>query len=340
MTLRVTFLLIGLFLISNVQATIIIPGKVNNPIDSTIKLILLPTEIGGQKKEIIATLNDNNAFQFEIESDVPILADVFHGAIGFPIFINPNRLVSFHLTVETVTKGRVQFKGPGKVDNTFYLAYQTFVNTKLENRSLTSLKNSKSKEFMAFVDRRKAGRSNFVQTYLTNNEVDLSPELQKWVDNDIIYESGELLLKYPQLYYIANRRLKRKDLPKKYYTFLEEIPINNESAILQPTYLGFLEGYFFNYRIEKSKDWQTISSYKNQIKYVERFFFGSAKFYLQSIILLDAINDNPRLVEDEYRQFITSKAAESLKNKVKARYNKTTAPLKGKSIPIEAMVDI
>ncbi|HHH49714.1 MAG TPA: hypothetical protein ENK52_01900 [Saprospiraceae bacterium] len=338
--LRQTLIAVLFLLFSNnVNAKILIPGKVINPIDSVIKLVVLPTELGGERMELTAKLNNNNAFQFTLDSDVAILADVYHGAIGFPIFINPNKAVAFYLTVLDVKQGKVNYKGPGKADNTFFLEYQKFVSTKLENKKLASLKKSKAKEFVAFVQKRQKQKEQFIKNYQENYQISFSKELENWINNDIIYESAELLLKYPQLYYLANQKLKRKELSKKYYHFLENIRINNDSAILQPSYLGFLEGYFFVYRIEKAKDRQLLYSFKNQIKYVERFFIGNAKYYLQSLILLDGINSNPKWVEDEYRKFIVSKAPPSLIQKVKTRYALNTAPIKGKKIPTDFLVN-
>ena len=318
--------------------TVIVPGKVTNPQDTIVRLVVNSTQLGVANKIYKAALNDRNAFQFEIEIDRPVFAEFRHAGILFPIFLNPENPVSLALTANNPSIGTVRFRGPGKVDNTFYLEYFKFVATQLENKKLDELRKTRAKDFKTFVKSREDGKFEFIKAYLERTDVELSKALQIWVRNDIKYQSADLLLKYPYLFNIANNGMRSKELPKKYYKFLENIRINNDQAIHQPSYRSFLEGYFFNYRVESAKDWQYLTSYEKQFEYVEHFFVGDARFYLQSIILKEGINHNPRYIKKEYNQFLESKAPIPVKQKLKTLFTKATRQVRGEEMETLAFV--
>jgi len=318
--------------------TVIVPGKIVNAQDSIVRLVVNSTALGDENKIYKASINDRNAFQFKIEIDRPVFAEFRHAGIRFPIFLNPDKLTSLTLTANDYTQGTVRFRGPGKDDNTFYLEYFKFVATQLENKQINEIKKTRAKDFKTFVKSREEGKFEFIKAYLEKTDVELSKPLQIWVRNDIKYQTADLLLKYPYLFNMANNGMRSKELPKKYYKFLENVRINNDQAIHQPSYRSFLEGYFFNYRIESAKDWQYLTSYNRQFEYVEHFFVGDARYYLQSIILKEGINHNPRYIEKEYYQFLESKAPVNVKKKVRAIFTKATRQVKGEKLEATAFV--
>ncbi|MEL6924230.1 MAG: thioredoxin family protein, partial [Bacteroidota bacterium] len=285
------------------------------------------------------TLTSRDAFQFEVEIDKPIFAEFKHAGINFPVFLNPDNAVSITLLANTPKQGKVIFRGPGKADNTFYLEYFNFLIKELENKKLEEMKRIRAREFKQFVERREKAKFDFIKNYLDQQQVTLSPALQIWIRNDINYNTAELLLKYPYLFSVANNGLRKKEMPKKYYKFLETVRINNDQAIHQPSYRSFLEGYFFNYRLETAKDWQYLTSPERQYEYVNRFFVGKARYYLQSVILKEGINQSPEIMEEYYYSFLDGKAPRPLKRNIRSLFVNATRSVKGELLSSSALMN-
>jgi len=194
---------------------------------------------------------------------------------------------------------KIEFEGLAALDNQFYLNYQEEIlktTRKVPPKLLTKFK---PKRYLAL-------QKEFKQIqldYLNQSRHLIDPRLWTWLKNNIVYQFANNLFAYP------NQMNKQPNLKKNYYSFSENIVLNNKSAILQSAYQTFIIS-FIQYKLEKPQKWGINSSAEEQFKFIERYFIDDA-LYICQFFLLNRGQDQFRKKinwEKEAKDFLTSKA--------------------------------
>jgi len=356
--MRYLILLLALLTYTQVSASeIAILGKIQSPKDSIVVLSIPPSEIGGDYIQDTFYLNSKNAFRFRLHLAKATMATIRHAYIKFPIFIHPEHSLVIRLSANSDSKAVVNFKGRGSHDNQFYANYLNHLNKRLENKSLEQIEKTSSRAYKKFVLERAEQQRVFVKKH----QKKLSPQLISWVNNDIEYRAAELLINYPILLRQSNKFIKSIELPNFYYDFLKQVKLNNEAAMLQPSYQDFITSYFYNYQAIGRYVFETvphdgysnytldnrISSLDGMYNYVDDFFNGTPRYYVQSVLIRNEIQVFPDSVDTRYYNYLLSDAPVALKQQVKKVYTQrdyTTTLfnqiLAGEHIPVSAFRQI
>ncbi|RYD75312.1 MAG: TlpA family protein disulfide reductase, partial [Sphingobacteriales bacterium] len=132
------------------------------------------------------------------------------------------------------------------------------------------------------------------------------PNFKSYFSNRISYETANEKLNYPD--YKKYYTKKETVLPADYYSFLQSVKIQNDSALNLSGYLNFLDNFLY-YEVQRLKKDTQTSIYKfHDAKYAlaELYFTGKTREVILTQILNSAINYQP-IKESEaiYNRFVS-----------------------------------
>ena len=162
----------------------------------------------------------------------------------------------------------ITFDGTAAEENQFYLQYQNVLSQEKKNLPEEFLEKFKPKDYLIYQAKLKQRKIN----YLHKHQSKIDKRLLNWLENDVVYQFANNLFEYP------NRELITHTPSKKYYRFLEEIKLNEETAILQPTYQRFLLEYT-NHQLFKPQKWGRYASPDKQFRFVKRYFWKTSSIF-------------------------------------------------------------
>lgn len=167
------------------------------------------------------------------------------------------------------------------------------------------------------MDQNRAAREDFIDTFTRTADFEVAPQVLQWVRNEVVYTYATELLRYPSIFRDLHNGNRSRNPSASYYSFLEDIPLNNPDAILQGSYQRFLES-FISYKLEKPMGWALRKGGERQYSFLKRFFFGPSLYYMQYLLFERTVH---WLVEydymaEEYQAFMASKAPALLKQKL------------------------
>ena len=316
-------ILLSLFLclsFSRLPAQVRVVGKVNHPVDTVVTLLIPPTSLGGESRNVRARLSAGGEFRFAIRTNIATPAKIIHERISIPVFIVPDQSFSLEFTAGDGKTTRLRFGGPGGADNNFLHRYNRFLEEGTPPLDSNRLARSSAREFRQLMDQNRAAREIFLDTSSQAADTELAPQLLQWLQNDIIYAYANELLTYPSAFRDLHDGTKDRNPSAGYYSFLEGLQINNAEAILQDSYQQFLES-FIGYKLEKPKGWMQRRGGELYYSSFSRYLYGPPLYHMQYLVFertLKWLVEEDYMAE-EYRSFMASKAPALLKQKLKKR---------------------
>ncbi len=299
---KFSFLLTFVILNISVYSQAIISGTIANSAADTAYLYFHPTSLGtlGEMAEtIVAT---NGQFQFDINPSVAIPAVLEINDLQLLIFLFPDKSLHINIQEDTQNKVKIEFEGLAALDNQFYLRYQQEILKTTREIPPKLLTKFKPKRYLAL-------QKEFKQLqldYLNQSQNSIDPRLQTWLKNNILYQFANNLFDYP-------RQMPQSRVPNKsYYSFLDNIILNNKSAKLQSAYQTFIIS-FIDFKLEKPQKWGIHSTIKEQFKFIRRYFVGDALYIGQFFLLNRSRFKEEKNWEKEVKTFLASKAPEGYK---------------------------
>lgn len=315
---RISFALLLCLSVSGLSGQFNITGKVNHPADTVVTLMVPPTSLGGESRNLSSRLSAGNEFHFAVSTNIATPAEIVHGGARIRIFIIPDRSFSIEFTAAEREANAILFTGPGGADNTFFHEYLQFLEVEAPPVDSSQLARSTARKYRRLMDQNRAARELFLETYSQTAERELAPQLLQWLRNDIAYTYATELLRYPSVFRKLHKGTKNRYPSAGYYAFLEGIPVNNPDAILQDSYQRFLES-FVTYKLKKPMEWRLQTGGEYQYSMLNRFFIGPSLYYMQYLVFERTLNwlIKPDYMAGEYRSFMASKAPVLLKQKLK-----------------------
>ena len=315
---RLSFILLLCLSFSALPAQVDLVGKVIEPKNSIVTIIVPPTSLGGETRKLSKRLSDGNTFRFSIQTNTATPAVIAHAGIRIPVFMLPDQSFTLEFTAGKGKATGIRFGGPSGDDNTLLHRYLQFLETETPRLDSSQLARSTAKEYRTLMDRNQAAREGFLTTYIQSAKVEIAPQLLQWLRNDIAYTYGTQLLRYPSVFEDFHQGAKTRTPPASYYSFLSSIRINNPEAILLDSYQRFLESFFI-YKMERPMRWEMRTGGRGQYAQLNRYFLGLQLFYMQYLVFertLDWLIDADYMAE-EFQSFMASKAPDLLKQKLR-----------------------
>ena len=176
-------------------------------------------------------LDSLNRFAFELPVVRGTLVRAYYNEERSMFFVEPGD--SLHVVVEEgFSDSSYSFSGIGADNNRFVVEWMAeFGLPRLDYEGL------EVEDFKRQVDQRRRDQFEFLAA--RSKEYALSPGFVDYAVAHFNYEWANLMISYPTEYRFANGE-DNKDLPPKYYDFLQEIPLVDEKAIGMMDYHTFL----------------------------------------------------------------------------------------------------
>lgn len=113
-------------------------------------------------------------------------------------------------------------------------------------------------------------------------------------------------------------------VPEDYYSFIKDLPLQNEKAILSIYYYESLRDYFTTiWEPAKTKEWTPGKSIPDRVEDYTQYSQSQFSSYISDILLarsLDLLIDMNRLTEDNFTNIIKAVHDTSLNNYLELRY--------------------
>ena len=177
-------------------------------------------------------LDSLNHFFFELPVVRGTLVRAYYNEVRSMFFVEPGD--SLHVVVEEgFADSSYSFSGMAADNNRFVAEWMAeFGRPRLDYEGL------EAEDFKRQVDQRRRDQFEFLAA--KSKEYALSLGFVDYAVAHFNYEWANLMISYPTEYYFANGEYNR-DLPPKYYDFLQEVPLVDEKAIGTMDYRIFLE---------------------------------------------------------------------------------------------------
>ena len=209
----------------------IITGEIRDPTSREITFgYESPSALEDSEERVV--LDSLNRFAFELPAVRGTLVRAYYNEVRSMFFVEPGD--SLHVVVEEgFSDSSYSFSGIGADNNRFVAEWMSkFGTPSLDYEGL------EAEDFKRQVDQRRRDQFEFLAE--RSKEYALSVGFIDYAVAHFNYEWARLLISYPTNYYFANGEDNR-DLPPKYYDFLQEIPLVDEKAIGTMDYRTFLE---------------------------------------------------------------------------------------------------
>ncbi len=307
------------FLTVTLNGQVTISGRVYNPTDSIVKLLVSPTVLGGDFHTATALLTADQAFKFSIKSTMAIPAKIMHGSAVFSVFILPGRSFSVDIIIGENNELKLIFDGEGGLDNAHFHRYIQYISVHTPDITIEELAATTAMEYRRLADERRYQKEAFWAELSETVDFSPAPGMMEWIRNDITYNHATELLNYPGKFRQFHRGKRDRHPSDQYYSFLRALQVNNEDVILQDSYRTFLRA-FIEYKLEKPISWGLKVGGKKQYPFLRKFLIGQPLYCMQFQILeltMDLEGENTNM-DVEYQSFMASDAPSPLKEKLKA----------------------
>ena len=207
-----------------------ITGEIRDPTSREITFSYeSPSALENSEQRVV--LDSLNRFSFELPVVRGTLVRAYYNEARSIFFVEPGD--SLHVVVEEgFSDSSHSFSGPGADNNRFVVEWMAEFGT-----PSLDYENLEVEDFKRQVDQRRQGQFKFLSA--RSKEDALSPGFIDYAIAHFNYEWANLMISYPTNYYFANGHDNR-DLPPKYYDFLQEISLVDEKAIGTMDYHTFL----------------------------------------------------------------------------------------------------
>ena len=207
-----------------------ITGEIRDPTSREITFSYeSPSALENSEQRVV--LDSLNRFSFELPVVRGTLVRAYYNEARSIFFVEPGD--SLHVVVEEgFSDSSHSFSGPGADNNRFVVEWMAEFGT-----PSLDYENLEVEDFKRQVDQRRQGQFEFLSA--RSKEDALSPGFIDYAIAHFNYEWANLMISYPTNYYFANGHDNR-DLPPKYYDFLQEISLVDEKAIGTMDYHTFL----------------------------------------------------------------------------------------------------
>ena len=207
-----------------------ITGEIQSPTAREITFgYKSPSALEDSEQRVV--LDSLNRFSFELPVVRGTLVRAYYNEVRSMFFVEPGD--SLHVVVEEGFSDSSSFSGIGADNNRFVAEWMAeFGHPRLDYEGL------EAEDFKRQVDQRRRDQFEFLAA--RSKEYALSLGFIDYAVAHFNYEWANLMISYPTNYRFANGEDNR-DLPPKYYDFLQEVPLVDEKAIGTMDYRTFLE---------------------------------------------------------------------------------------------------
>ncbi len=276
--------------------------------------------------EMVLPISETGETTFEFELQEPSVAYVFLDKQPLRVFLRPGDELSLGADMRQFYNS-MRFAG-SRTDASEVIAAIQRIDERATQGVNTGLQNWGADKFREFADKEREKRQKVLKNANTENQ--LSSRDKTLISAEIDYQWGIDLLQYAEY----RSLFMGKKLPKKYFDFLKDIPLNNEYALRSDIYAMFINSYM-NYLVTNYDAYYAMDNYyPDAIEVAKRNFEGGPMFFaLAQAIVEGSSKVDLSLLEEAYENFIIECPYKGLKQGVKAAYARAKKVAAGEPAP-------
>ncbi len=239
------FLYLIPFQLIHTQNSAILSGKIQNAENNAIGMNLTPIFLKGQQPDYVVEMSGNGEFNIHLNPmDVPRVVSLLHGKRQIEVYIEPGDSVFWDTDYNKFSK-KTTFSG-GDINNFFF---STIPNSYSKKEKMEVEKKGTPAEFRHFMDSVQSLQHQLLKDYAKTHTV--SKGAMNFAKLQIDYQHANELLSY--VFNLNRRRGKKPTIEKSYYSFLDNLVIENPALANSTTYFKFLHNYMTYQLLQKMK---------------------------------------------------------------------------------------
>ncbi|MEZ4883407.1 MAG: TlpA disulfide reductase family protein [Chitinophagales bacterium] len=217
------------------QNSAVLSGKITNAQGKALGMNLTPIFLQGQQPDYVVELASNNEFNIHLNPmDAPRIVTLLHGKRNIEVYIEPGDSVFVDIDMNQFNK-KTSFEG-GDINNFFFSELPKSIPT--QKKALLE-KQGGPKEYRALMDSVIAVQHQLLEEYANTHTI--SEEAMNFGTLQIDYQYANHLLTY--VFNLNRRRGKQPSVDKDYFSFLEEMIVENPALANLQAYSSFLNNY-------------------------------------------------------------------------------------------------
>ncbi len=272
----------------------VVEGKISGTATgTTASLLIFANPFVQQPFRFDAPVQADGTFKivFQLPVSIPATLALSNG-VQQGLLVEPQDSLSLSFTVSGNNLNNLQFSGKGAANNSVLTAQNTqFTPATAAYNGYNKVKDLDAAAYRSFADSlRKAQRDHFAD--LKKKTPKTTPALDNLVFANIDYPWATALLDYPQM----NARYNAKNtynIDATYFSFLNEIPVNNDGAIFIKTYTDFVDKFiaerFAMEIINATKDYDYEKMYADKYDFAKKYLQGEALQFAQCKAILEGL---------------------------------------------------
>lgn len=267
-----------------------------------------------------AYLDQSGHFVIRFEKYQP--QDIFFKyGTHIPLFISPGDSLHLKFNADEFTHPKqkkynraecIEFSGDAVQINKNLTSFFSGLWKMSQVHEYRSIKEAKfpPNEYKSYLMSERKERKQFLQNFIKSHEP--SDIFINWAHYYIDYGCGEGLLHYAWYHPFSKQKKKRfevMDLPEDYYSFLDQLPVDNKPAFICTNYYRFLHEHslvlydyksqFFKKRMQKGSDFTNSKEYQSEysklLDGLVKQYSGAAQEYLLSVNLYSLLEYSNRM---------------------------------------------
>ncbi len=319
------------------KQTATIKGKITSPREDIIRLSMYADLITFEPMQYQIALKSDNTFLIEVQLFESTVATLTHGNSSIEVFLEDgdDLMIEFHGWDLEAT---VQFSGKGAVNN-YYLNKSSQRFKRLSDEHITyQMSHLNPDDFKTYMDKMRQKKLAFLQKF--EDELTFSKGFEAYAQADIHYWWAHHLMQYRWEHAFYNDLAAPMDLPETYFSFLNEITINNDEAVSNLKYIYFLDQYL-EYKNSKDIRYNKYGApIREDYRGAKRFLKDKALYYvLANELYIKCKNKDTYSIGNDVADFLTNCPHDNYSSLVRAEYTKADGLATGAPAPDFKLVD-
>lgn len=325
------------YLLADQQATLY--GSIGNLDLKEVRLETKTTVAVDQAKESIIPIGPNGAFSVTLDIPPSQQFKLRIGSLTLPLYLEPTDSLNISLLTED-QQLKVKFSGKGSANNTFFFQYNLFEQKLGYGELETALQQKDATAYWDATHKSNEVKQKYFDQYVKKSRKELSPNFFLFIQNQIQYQLVDQLLTF-YTYYQSIIDLKIVSIPANYQTYLNEINLNDDTAIQAAHYqlalinlINFKNKGSYGEFIEDQ-----LKELADKYKLAADALAGVSQYYAQYIILQKLLKSDYIYAAFEYEDFLKGGAPKYLKDPISRLFQIKSMTLDGLPMPNLQLLD-
>lgn len=292
-------------LLAQQKQKVTISGTIENFSKKDIALEILAQPLASKPMSLKGQLDENGQFSIAFETFFPLPVTLVYNRQKLRLFTEPGDNLAIVADAKKIDK-TVSFTNKGASNNAFLFDFFSRFRgdfQKLNNRN--TIKKLVPLEYKNFADSLCTLQNNFVDTYKAKEKP--SDQTLAYTKALINYTWAAALLTQPKQHVRYNAIKSKFEIPSEYYSFLNEVNLNNDAALTMEEYHkcvnGFVDHLTANTIADQNNyDWGNY--YAAKVTTAKKYLKGRTLYFVVAKGIIDGFSRGKvETVMDHYQWF-------------------------------------